>query len=244
VRLLPRPDGAVRVRLDVDEAHLLDQLTTQLIELLESHSRTALDPDPLFASLEVGGSDATPEDPALARLFPDAFEERSDASQFRRVTEQGLLNRKLQDAMVVTSELGLGQDPVEADAEDLVEVEITPDTLPAWVRTLTALRLAIAARIGLDSEPARERLADDEQTRGTVLVYDWLAAILESILRMQTDPNAPADEDALGDHDGDLDDETQAAGDEGPGDSDRDNGSDGEGTDDAPHTEDTSSDEE
>lgn len=184
MRLLPLPDGSLRLRLDFDEAHLLDQLVGQLIDLLRSHSSTALDPDPLFASLEVGGSDAPPDDPALARLFPDAYEGSDEASQFRRVTEQGLLNRKLQDALGVSSAIGLGAVP-SPDAEPApVEIEVTEETLPGWVRTLTALRLAIAARIGLDEEEDHARLAADEETRGTVLVYDWLAAIIDSMLRM------------------------------------------------------------
>lgn len=191
MRLLPLPSGALRVRLDGDEARLLDQLTGQLIDLLQSHSGTALDPDPLFASLEVGGSEEVPDDPALARLFPDAYAGSAEASQFRRVTEQGLLNRKIQDAMTVTAELGMGAPPADEDDAEPIEVEVTPETLPAWVRTLTALRLAIAARIGLDSEADYARLLDEHDTRGTVLVYDWLAAILESMLRMQ-----PAPEDA------------------------------------------------
>lgn len=184
MRLLPLPNGSLRLRLDFDEAHLLDQLVSQLIDLLRSHSSTALDPDPLFASLEVGGSEDPPEDPALARLFPDAYEGTSDASQFRRVTEQGLLNRKLQDALDVSATLGLGAVP-SPDAEPApVEIEVTTATMPVWVRTLTALRLAIAARIGLDEEADHSRLAGDEETRGTVLVYDWLAAIIDSMLRM------------------------------------------------------------
>lgn len=188
MRLLPLPDGSLRLRLDLDEARLLDQLTGQLIDLLQSHSRTALDPDPLFASLEVGGSHEPPGDPALARLFPDAYETGDDAAQFRSLTEQGLLNRKLQDALEVTSELGLGRPPVDADDDSgIVDALITADTLTPWVRTLTALRLAIAARIGLDAESDHPRLLGDEETRGTVLVYDWLGAILDSLLRMLTD---------------------------------------------------------
>lgn len=177
MKLRPTTAGLSLI-LDRDEAGMLDQLVTQLIELLQSHSGTSLDPDPLFASLEVGGTEETPEDPALARLFPDAFEDVEDASRFRRVTEQGLLNRKLQDALEVTSALGV-DGLVDSSA---VEVEVTQATLPAWVRTVTALRLAIGARIGLESEGDHERLLDDEETRGTVLVFDWLAAILESIL--------------------------------------------------------------
>lgn len=183
MRLLPLPDGGLRLRLDHDEAQLLDRLVSQLTALLQSHSSTALDPDPLFASLEVGGSDATPEDPALARLFPDAFEDEGDASAFRQLTEQGLVNRKLHDALEVTSALGLGTEEL-TDETSGVEVDVTERTMPAWVRTLTSLRLAIAARIGLEHESDHARLLAEDETRGTVMVYDWLAAILDSVLRM------------------------------------------------------------
>src|SRR5690606_33387034 len=155
--------GALRVRLDFDEADLLDQLTGQLIDLLHSHSGTALDPDPLFASPARGGPDIAPEDAALARLFPDAYQGDTEAAPFRRVTEQGLLNRELQDAITVTTELGLGQEPSDADDPEPIEVEVTPTTLPAWVRTLTALRLAIAARIGLESEADHDLLMEQEE---------------------------------------------------------------------------------
>ncbi|MBO1805626.1 DUF2017 family protein [Leucobacter ruminantium] len=176
------PEGGLRMVLQHDEAAMLNQLVTQLVQLLQSHSSTALDPDPLFASLEVGGSDAKPEDPALARLFPDAYEGDDESGRFRQVTEQGILNRKLQDALEVTSALGLGGDPFsEAD----VEVELPSAALPAWARTLTALRLAIAARIGLEHESDHARLEADEETRGTVLVFDWLAAILDTVMRVQ-----------------------------------------------------------
>lgn len=210
MRLQPAPDGSLTLRLDLDEARLLDQLTGQLIELLQSHSRTALDPDPLFASLEVGGSRVPPTDPALARLFPSAYETDEDAAQFRSLTEQGLLNRKLQDALEVTSQLGLGQaaairhlsDPdglAGSDTDDIddtdnaddtdhehstVDVLVTHQLLPTWVRTLTSLRLAIAARIGLELEADHARLLADAEHRGTVMVYDWLGAILDSLLRI------------------------------------------------------------
>nr|WP_233613417.1 DUF2017 family protein [Leucobacter edaphi] len=192
----PVPGGSLVLILDGDEAGMLDQLVVQLIQLLQSHSGTSMDPDPLFASLEVGGTEETPDDPALARLFPDAFEDEADASRFRRVSEQGLLNRKLQDAFEVTSALGV--DTLrgfggEEDEKTSVEVEITPASLPAWVRTVTALRLAIAARIGLESDADHARLREDEETRGTVLVFDWLAAILESVLAIMVGRDGSAD---------------------------------------------------
>ncbi|QIM18646.1 DUF2017 family protein [Leucobacter coleopterorum] len=183
MKLQPLPNSGLRLLLNYDEAAMLDQLITQLMQLLQSHSGTALDPDPLFASLEIGGSEEIPEDPALARLFPNAYEEDKQSSQFRRVTEQGLLNRKLQDAALVSSALGLGGGLPDKDTQ--FEVDILASTLPAWVKTITALRLAIAARIGLDTAEDHDRLLKDEETRGTVLVFDWLAAILESALMMR-----------------------------------------------------------
>lgn len=183
MRLLPRPEGGLRLRLEADEALLLDGLIQQLSALLDSHSGTALDPDPLFASLEVGGTDSIPEDPALARLFPDAFDDEAEASSFRQLTEQGLVNRKLHDAQEVSHALGLGIDPGSAE-KSTIEIDITSTTMLAWVRTLTSLRLAIAARIGLNEESDHDRLFAHEDTRGTVMVYDWLAAILDSIIRM------------------------------------------------------------
>lgn len=184
MKLIPLPEGGLRLSLDLDEAQLLDQLVGQLVALLQSHSGTALDPDPLFASLEVGGTESVPEDPALARLFPNAYDDYEEASAFRRVTEQGLVNRKLQDALDVTGSLGIGRTDLSSGGDAVVEVDIVKSTMPPWVRTLTALRLAIAARLGLEEEVDHARLLDGAETRSTVIVYDWLAAILDSILRV------------------------------------------------------------
>ncbi|WP_241156371.1 DUF2017 family protein [Leucobacter chromiireducens] len=199
---MPQP-GGIRVVFEREEAAMLDQLASQLAQLLDSHSSGALDPDPFFASLEVGGSDTLPVDPALARLFPNAYEGDSESSEFRRVTEQGLINRKLQDALFVTSELGLGPEgptpdgvaASDASPDGAVIVEISPETLPTWVRTLTALRLAIAARIGLDEHDDREVLLHREETRGTVLVFDWLAAVLESLITVMHSEHASGEAD-------------------------------------------------
>ena len=192
MRLQSDGDG-VAILFAPEETGVLDQLVSQLVMLLESHSSTPLDSDPLFASLEVGGTEVIPSDPALARLFPDAFVDSDDAAGFRRVTEQGLVNRKLQDAQQVLAALR-GNDGVaavhDAAADDdfgdgeTVAVLITQDSFLAWARTVTALRLAMAARIGLEREADYDRLIDNDATRGTVLVYDWLAALLEAVLAL------------------------------------------------------------
>lgn len=188
MRIVTGRAGALSLELHDEEATLLENLIDQLIELLQSHSSTSLDPDPLFASLEVGGSTETPEDPALARLFPDAYPDANEAANFRRVTEQGLLNRKLQDATSVVAALAVDAPDrarTDAAAHEPVRVTITAETMPEWVRTVSALRLAIAARLGIDSDEDHDRAEADEDTHGTVLVYDWLAAIIDSLLRFE-----------------------------------------------------------
>ncbi|MEB4613208.1 DUF2017 family protein [Leucobacter sp. M11] len=217
MRILAGYAGRLTLELHPDEAALIDSLVGQVLELLQSHSSTELDPDPLLASLEVGGSSTPPEDPALARLFPDAYEDAVEASEYRRFTEQGLLNRKLQDATVVSAALSaeapdrasrepLREDPdgtidgqrIMADEDALpVKVTITEASLEAWVRTLTAVRLALAARLGLDSDEDHERLEDDPEARSTVLVYDWLAAIIESVLQFESAVVEDSDPEAL-----------------------------------------------
>ncbi|MBC9928067.1 MULTISPECIES: DUF2017 family protein [unclassified Leucobacter] len=189
MRIVAGRAGALTLELFDEEATLLENLLDQLIELLQSHSGTSLDPDPLFASLEIGGTDETPEDPALARLFPDAYSDAEEAAKFRRVTEQGLLNRKLQDATSVVTALAIDAPDragVDAAAHEPVRVTITAESLPEWVRTVSALRLAIAARLGIDGEEDHERALEDDETHGTVLVFDWLAAIVDSLLRFES----------------------------------------------------------
>lgn len=214
MRILSGYAGRLTLELHPDEAALIDSLVSQVLELLQSHSSTELDPDPLFASLEIGGSSSPPEDPALARLFPNAYADEAEASEYRRFTEQGLLNRKLQDAAAVSAALS-AESPARAAREPLtedpdgtidgstiltdddavpVQVTITEASLGPWVRTLTAVRLALAARLGLDEEADHERLEADPDSRSTVLVYDWLAAIIESVLQFESavleDPDA------------------------------------------------------
>lgn len=177
--LVPLRDRGIRLVFEPDEASIMDQLLTQLVSLLQTRSSTHLDPDPLLASLEIGGSDEAPDDPALARLLPNAYESEDDANAFRSVSEQGILNRKLQDALAVSTALGLSGDPFGGDS---VEVEVVGDDVFTWSRVITSLRLAIAARAGIDSEADHIRLASDEEAQGSVMVYDWLAAILENLM--------------------------------------------------------------
>lgn len=78
----------------------------QLLELIgPSDAADGAEPADPLAELFAEGPTRPPQDPALARLFPDAYEEEADSSDFRRYTENDLRTRKRGDALAVVRSL-------------------------------------------------------------------------------------------------------------------------------------------
>lgn len=141
-----RTRHGLRAKLDEGERAVLAHLFVEVYELLDDGTQT--DPDPLAALVGIGTSVDLPDDPALARLLPDAHKDDPDASsEFRRYTEQGLRDRKRQ--CLETARLTLGRD----GALTLDEAEAQ-----AWLVALTDVRLVMAERMGLRTEEDHERL--------------------------------------------------------------------------------------
>lgn len=190
MRILVMQVGDITIELHPQESLILNNLVSQLLALLQSHSSVAFDPDPRLASYEIGGTDCLPDDPALARLLPNAYLDPSLAAEFRKVTEQGLINRKIEDALIVATTLS-GNIPehvefadVSVDADDEGTIfHLTPDTLEPWVRTLTALRLSIAARLDIEHESEYTELRDHPEHEETFIIYEWLATLTDMLLR-------------------------------------------------------------
>ncbi|MFF1798053.1 DUF2017 family protein, partial [Kitasatospora sp. NPDC058263] len=98
--------GSAAIALDELEASILRSLEVQMLELIGPGPGGDSD-DPLAALFADGPTEA-PADPALARLFPDAYgdpekpddaEAREAAREFRRYTELDLRARKREDAL-------------------------------------------------------------------------------------------------------------------------------------------------
>lgn len=119
-----------------------------------------------------------PTDPVLLRLFPDAYRDDPKASEeFRRYTESDQRQRKTDEALVVLSCL-------DASERGDKPVRVAPDQVEPWLRTLTALRLVIAERLGISNDtPDGDPEAAMPEARDFVHeVYDWLAFVQESLL--------------------------------------------------------------
>jgi hypothetical protein len=122
------------------------------------------------------------DDPALARLAPSVYPDDDDASrEFRRLTEADSVTRRQHDATVVADALAEAD---RASTQDPAAILLDAHTAPAWMRTLSALRLVLASRLGIAAggpgpDPAPAVLDPDSPIVG---IYEWLGYQLEQVV--------------------------------------------------------------
>jgi hypothetical protein len=155
------------------ESEIIADLAAQIAGMLGGLvGSSAGSDDPLFAAVGIGGSSRLHEDPAIARLLPDAYGDDAEASgDFRRLTEQSLANRKVANARTVIDSLSAGSEEIELDEQQA----------QAWLRTLSDIRLTIAARLGIERD-GDEGANDSDAALALHDLYDWLAYVTESLL--------------------------------------------------------------
>jgi hypothetical protein len=195
-------DGGASVRLSAGEATLLRTLVVPVMELLNDPARPGpSQPGPahpaatategrtdageasdLFDDLEKLFSEpqdqppATPLDPVLARLLPDAYrDDPESAGEFRRYTESSLREAKKYFALTLLETL-----PPSGG-----KIKLTGDQARDWLRALNDIRLMFGVRLEV-TEDFEEQLAalDPKDPRVAAFeVYGWLGAVQESLVR-------------------------------------------------------------
>ncbi len=166
--------GAVSVAFSEVEVTVLRQLLGELLDLLGTRDGAGA-ADPLAAMVGIGTETRRPEDPALARLFPDGYRDDPDAaSDFRRYTEASLRARKTASARTVLASLDDGPGRRTLDREQAL----------AWLGTLNDLRLAMGERLHVSEEWEAELadLAEDDPRAYAVAVYDLLTGMQDSLV--------------------------------------------------------------
>ncbi|MFD7899159.1 MULTISPECIES: DUF2017 domain-containing protein [unclassified Streptomyces] len=179
------PGGGAAVALDEVEISILRSLAVQLLELIGPGDEPAQGEDPL-ASLFAEGPSEPPEDPALARLFPDAYGDDDDelkefSAEFRRFTENDLRGRKREDGMALVRTL----DGLASAGEGGAVLKLTPDDCLHWLGALNDLRLTIGTRLEVTDEDESDelyRLPDSDPRKPMVMAYLWLGSLQESLV--------------------------------------------------------------
>ncbi|GGM49379.1 DUF2017 family protein [Microbacterium saperdae] len=130
---------------------------------------------------ELVGADRDVQDPAIVRLTPSPYpEDREAADSFAASTREDLLDRRLLDAQTVRNALGAFRADGDLSEEEALashDVVIRTTDVDAWMRTLTALRLVIATRLGIVSDDDHD--AEDDRYG----IYDWLGYRLETVIQ-------------------------------------------------------------
>lgn len=192
-------DGGAAIALDEVEISILRSLAVQLLELIGPGEEPADGEDPLSAILSQGPSEP-PSDPALARLFPDAYgagpnaspggegaRERESSAEFRRFTENELRARKREDGLAVVRALdSLSPDPsAMRDGGAGAVLTLKPEESRQWLGALNDLRLAIGTRLEVaDDDDSGElySLPDEDPRKPMVMAYLWLGGLQETLV--------------------------------------------------------------
>ncbi|MBO8200991.1 DUF2017 domain-containing protein [Streptomyces smyrnaeus] len=222
----PTEDGGAAIALDEVEISILRSLVVQLLELIGPGNEPADQPRPPhdagsggegggnsvddeLAGIEAvswppfaDGPSEPPADPALARLFPDAYgpgpgaappegqppdseeaarakRDRAASAEFRRYTENDLRARKREDGLAVVRTLD-ALTPGERGAV----LTLTPQESQQWLGALNDLRLAIGTRLQVsdDSDDELYQLPDSDERKPMVMAYLWLGGLQETLV--------------------------------------------------------------
>jgi hypothetical protein len=168
--------GVIRIRLDAIERGLLLSLAEQMAQFVAPDPPDP-DADPLAAFVGIDDSAAQSDDPALARLLPDAFRDDAEASaEFRRFTERGLRESKMAHALTVGRAVTATTD----------ELTVPEEEVGAWLGFLNDTRIALGSRLEIteDNHDELAGLADDDPRAGLFQVYDWLTYLQDALVQL------------------------------------------------------------
>lgn len=164
----------IQVRLGPASRETLADLLVRVHELLEDPNVGTAPIDPLeeLTGLDAsafdtsgmgepfGGGDRgrtprapffAPDDPAVARLLPDANrEDPALAEEFRRLTEHGLRRRKQEALALAAAALRRAEEPVV----------LTVEEAQALAKGMTDIRLVLAERLGIRTDEDAQALGE------------------------------------------------------------------------------------
>jgi hypothetical protein len=168
--------GGVTISMGQVEHQVLQHVLGEMLQLVSVESGGDAEDDPLARAVGIGTATEAPEDPALARLFPDGYTDDPEASaDFRRYTEPGLRSAKHERLAIALATLGDEPHKMQLDA----------DQAQAWLGALNDSRLVLGERLGVteDLEELISALGEDDPRLALLWVYDRLTYLQESLVQ-------------------------------------------------------------
>ncbi len=194
-RISSDESSKLAITFSSQEAHVLINLTEQLLELLAEGDGQSHQVDPLLHLVGISSADSLPEDPVLRRLLPNAYDDERAAGEFRRYTEHGLREKKkahaltIYEALLPQDEEWSGDTPLDKGS---IEISFPESDAMAWLGGLNDLRLALAVRLGIGTEkgsptPAEqhkkyELMVESDPMKAVYAVYSWIGWLQQSLL--------------------------------------------------------------
>ena len=172
--MFTRDEDQVILDLEPQEIDLLTQLYGQLHDLL-ANDEMEVDSDPFIQLMNMDGPTSISTDPALARLFPDAYVDNIEAaSDFRRFTEPDLRRKKLASIRQVLEHLQTCDDLITLNSQEA----------QSWLLSLNDLRLVLGTRIGVgEQDEEEEEYSDRELVRDPgFFLYDYLTYLQGTLI--------------------------------------------------------------
>lgn len=153
--------GELVARLSGQERRVLVFVCDELTELLSDDESEGDVPEWAreLGLEDVGGPRTSPDDPVVARLLPDAYEDPERANEFRRLSEADLRARKLAHIALVREQLG----------EDRI---VLTDDAQSWLAFLADARLTVGTRLGVTEDD--EMMPGDDPEYNLYLYLGYL----------------------------------------------------------------------
>lgn len=126
-------------------------------------------------------ADVPREDPVIARLFPDAYDDPEHAQTYHDMVGDELRREKLRALGAVSESLGNSGDAT---------VPLDDELVTAWLAWITDVRLAVGTRLGVTEETMGADFDPDSPDATAYEVLHWLGWIQESIIERIAPPQS------------------------------------------------------
>lgn len=174
-------DGRVLVRMLEEERDLLTRLPGELTLVVDRGQQGDGGTGP-----EREPESSAEADPVRARLFPRAYldpTEEEAESEFQRLVHDDLVRERLAALSLVSESL----ERAVVNRSGLVEVDLTPDEVQAWLGVLNDARLTLGIVLGVTEDTDYDGLDPDDPDTAPYAVYGWLTmlqgALLDALMR-------------------------------------------------------------